>query len=125
MKQAKIPMCVGVLVCAIAVLFVGTPARAQGVYASLEGKIVDSSGGSVAKAAVTAVNSATGFSRSTQSSDSGDYRLQALPAGDYTVSVELAGFRKQSAGITLQVGQAATLDLTLSPGNIEQELRVE
>ncbi|HXN22120.1 MAG TPA: carboxypeptidase regulatory-like domain-containing protein [Candidatus Dormibacteraeota bacterium] len=125
MRKPKILVCTSVLLWASAVLFLVTSCYAQGVTASLEGRIVDSSGGSVAKAAVTVSNPATGFSRSAESSDNGDYRLQALPAGDYTVTVELSGFRKQSANLTLQVGQAATLDLTLAPGDVAEQMLVE
>src|SRR5438552_18487044 len=78
--------------------------RGQAVNATLSGKITDASGGSVAKATVTASNLATGFSRSAQSSDNGEYTIRALPAGEYKVMVEFSGFGKQTKNITLQVG---------------------
>jgi len=95
------------------------------VNATLSGKITDASGGSIAKATVIASNLATGFSRSAQSSDNGEYSIPALPAGEYKVAVEFAGFGKQIKNITLQVGQAAELGFTLSPGQMVQKVEVE
>ena len=101
------------------------PIRGQAVTATLSGRIADTSGGSVAKANVTIANVATGFSRSVQASDGGEYSIPALPAGDYTVSVEFSGFGKQSKNITLQVGQNAVLDFTLTPGSVAEKVQVE
>src|SRR5207248_5081047 len=65
---------------------------AQTVSATLEGRVTDSTGAVLPKATVTAVNKATGITRSTVSSASGDYQISLLPVGDYTVTAELAGF---------------------------------
>src|SRR5579864_7319342 len=100
-------------------------AMGQAVTATLSGKIADSSGGSIAKATITISNTATGFSRSAQSSDAGEYSIPSLPAGDYKVVVEFAGFRGQTKDITLQVGQSAALDFTLSPGQLTEKIEVE
>ncbi|HVH70179.1 MAG TPA: carboxypeptidase regulatory-like domain-containing protein, partial [Candidatus Dormibacteraeota bacterium] len=100
-------------------------AYGQAVNATLSGKVVDSSGGSIGKATVMATNTATGFSRSVEASDAGEYTIPALPAGEYSVSAVFAGFGKQTKTITLQVGQAAELDFGLTPGSIEQKVEVE
>jgi len=114
-----------VVLCTSFLLISPTSARSQAVNATLSGKITDASGGSVGKANVTAYNVATGFSRSVLSSDNGEYSIPALPAGDYKVSVEFSGFGKQTKNITLQVGQAAELGFTLSPGEMVQKVEVE
>src|SRR5258708_88862 len=79
---------------------------------------------SLCKAKVTVASAATGFSRTVQSSDSGEYSVPALPAGEYSVSVEYVGFRKQTKNVVLQVGQAAELDFTLTPGGVEERVEV-
>ena len=99
-------------------------AHGQAITATLSGRIVDASGGSVSKVSVTISDQGTGLSRTVQSSDTGEYAIPALRAGDYTVSVELAGFGKQAKSITLQVGQAAALDFTLVPGRVEEKVEV-
>jgi hypothetical protein len=99
--------------------------RGQAVNATLSGKVVDTSGGTIGKATVTVTNTATGFSRSVQASDAGEYTIPALPAGDYTVSAVFSGFGKQTKAITLQVGQSADLDFTLTPGSVAEKVEVE
>lgn len=100
-------------------------ASGQAVTATLSGRVVDTSGGSVGKTKITITNAATGFTRSVQASDTGDYTIPAVPAGDYSVSAEYTGFGKETKNITLQVGQTATLDFTLTPGAVSEKVEVE
>jgi len=118
------------LVCSFACLFAllsfsVMDASGQAVSATLFGRVTDASGGSIAKATVTVLNSATGFSRSAQTSDTGEYTIPALPAGDYTVTAVFTGFGKQTKNITLQVGQSAALDFGMSPGEVAQKVEVD
>src|SRR6266851_4196503 len=90
-------------------IIVTAGAHPQTITATLEGRATDSSGAAVAGANVTAVNSSTGLSRSAVSSDSGEYRISLLPVGEYTVTVEHQGFRRDSKKVSLEIGQTATL----------------
>jgi len=104
----------------------GAPrATAQNVTATLSGHVLDSSGGAIPNAEVAAVNAATGASRSTTTSAEGDYLIAALPAGTYTVTATAKGFKKTAKGVTLLVGQAATLDVTLAVGETTTQVTVE
>ena len=107
------------------VSFHPSSAFGQAVNATLTGKVVDASGGTISKASVTATNTATGFSRTVQASDAGEYTIPALPAGEYAVAAVFTGFGKQTKTITLEVGQAAELDFSLRPGSVEQKVEVE
>jgi len=128
MNRSKWTFAVLVYSSVLLLIFLGAIAPAamgQAVTATLSGKIADSSGGSIAKASITISNTATGFSRSAQSSDAGEYSIPSLPAGDYKVVVEFTGFRGQTKDITLQVGQSAALDFALSPGQLTEKIEVE
>src|SRR5467141_2569313 len=112
-------------VCLLVLICISAPAtNGQAINATLFGRILDTSGGSVGKATVTITSSATGFVRTAQSSDSGEYTIPALPAGEYTVSVEYSGFSKQTKNVILQVGQAAELDFALTPGAVAEKVEV-
>jgi hypothetical protein len=113
------------LIFAAFILAYGVSTFGQAITATLSGRIMDTSGGSVAKATVSVANTATGFSRSVTTSDGGEYTVPSLPAGEYTVAVNFTGFGKQTKTITLQVGQAAALDFTLTPGEVTQKVEVE
>ena len=114
--------CFTVLVCALSLV---APAHGQAVTASLQGQVLDASGGGVPKAKVSAVNNETAFSRSTESTSSGDYSLPAMPPGRYTVSAQLAGFKTDTGEITLQVGQVATLNFKLAIGEVSEKVEVQ
>jgi len=106
-------------------LLLATPAPGQTVNATLSGHVLDSSGGAIPHAEVTATNKATGFTRTTTSSDLGEYLITALPAGSYTVTASAKGFKKAGNAITLQVGQAASLDISLAVGETSTQVTVQ
>ena len=53
--------------------------------------------------------------RATVSADSpaGGYRLDSLPAGAYTVTVELAGYKKRTVLVTVAAGGTITVNVDL------------
>src|SRR5437016_14675369 len=74
------------------------------VTGTILGTVRDSSNAVVVRAIVTATNTATNFSKQTQSDSNGEYRLLALPAGHYSVTATARGFEQFVAtGIELKV----------------------
>src|SRR5229473_4423965 len=105
-------------------LLVGPAALCQTITASLQGRVSDNSGAILAKAEVSATNTETGLSRSTKTDESGVYRIAPLPVGNYKVSVKAGTFQPQTRSLALTVGESATLDFSLAPGQVEQQLTV-
>ncbi len=99
--------------------------HAQTTTAGIEGTTRDASGALLPKTTVTAVNAGTGFTRSTASNDSGAYQLPLLPVGEYTVTAEQKGFRKQVRRVRLELGAAAVVDFSLAVGQVTQEVEVK
>ncbi len=66
----------------------------------------------------------TGLSRSTKTDEGGVYRIAPLPVGNYKVSVKAGTFQPQTRSVALTVGESATLDFSLAPGQVEQQLTV-
>jgi outer membrane receptor protein involved in Fe transport len=82
--------------------------------AQLNGSVRDESGGSVAKAAITARETETNRTYSAVSNDNGLYVIANLPPGRYELTTEASGFAKSTqTGIVLTVGQVATIDITV------------
>src|SRR5215468_1102666 len=104
--------CVLSLVCMAVLSFLSVSLHAQAVNSSLQGRVQDSSGAIIAGASVTAVNAATGLTRSAVVSVTGDYTIGGLPAGDYTVSAQKEGFQKAGKKIHLDLGSSGNLDFT-------------
>ena len=87
---------------------------------------MDSSGAVVSHATVTARQIATGLTRSESTSDSGEYSIQQLPVGTYTVTAEQAGFKKtERIGVELRVDDRLRIDMTLDVGQVTETVAVE
>jgi len=115
----------GSLVCWSAWCGLSISADAQTVNVTIQGRVFDSTGAAIPQAAVSAVNTATGFSRSVTATSTGDYQIASLPAGDYTVTADKSGFQKFAKKIHLDLGAEANLDFTLVVGQITQEVSVQ
>jgi hypothetical protein len=111
----------------LAVLFVATAPHvllAQGEV-SLWGTVTDSSGATVAGAAVTVINLETGGSRALNTDEAGRFNATALTVGHYEVTASKAGFQSdRRTGIALVVGQREEIDLVLQVGDVHQTVEV-
>jgi hypothetical protein len=101
------------------------PVFAQGFTASIMGSVQDMSGAALPAAAVTVKHVETGLTRTVQADSSGNYNIPSLPVGQYEVTAEKMGFRREvRRGIDLVVAQEARVNLILQVGGIEQEVTV-
>jgi hypothetical protein len=95
------------------------------VLATLSGTIRDQSGAAIADANITAKNLDTGISRTGASDRLGEYRLFALPLGEYEIRAEKDGFAQGiRTGIRLVVGQDANVDFNLRIGQVSEKIQV-
>ncbi len=111
---------------ALLIVVFTTFALAQGVATGdLHVTIRDQKGGAVTNATVTAHEQAKGFERSTTENVNGEYRLLALPPGEYTVSVSAAGFANVDAkNQEVTVGQMRELPITLTVAGTQEIVTV-
>ncbi len=77
----------------VCLVFLSIAAIAQSNTASIVGVVKDPSGALVPGATVTATNRATGITRNTKSSDSGEFALTNLAPGSYSLRIEAGGFK--------------------------------
>ncbi len=113
-----------VLLFSLFALLASTAALAQ-TTATMVGTVTDSSGALVPNANITVTQAETGLTRGIHSNDRGGYVVPSLPVGTYSVSAELAGFkRKTLTGIVLQVNQEARIDLVLEVGQVSETVTV-
>src|SRR5436309_3368555 len=117
-------MLYGLLVVLAALLLHAPTAAAQVDRAALTGTVKDTSNAVVPGATVTARNAATNVPAISVTDAQGAYVIGGLIPGSYVVDVELAGFRKSTGKIDLDVGQRARLDFTMSVGAVEQAVTV-
>lgn len=110
----------------ILLLLCSRPAFPQATaVVQITGTVRDSGGGVVPGAQITAVQTATGFSRVTKSGLDGAYVLNNLPIGPYKLQANASGFKAYTQqGIVLQVNTNPTVNIVLDVGSISQEVEV-
>src|SRR5262245_61498777 len=108
------------------VALLATPvASGQTTTATLSGVIRDATGAVVTEAKISVTNINTGATRETNTNGVGRYNLTNLGPGQYEVRAERDGFRAAQSNVTLTIGGAAILDLTLQIGNMSEVVQVK
>src|SRR5881296_4468762 len=105
------------------VCFAAIPALAQN--AALVGTVRDSQQALIPGAMVTLQNLDTGVELTTMTNELGNYQFPTVRPGNYSVRVELSGFRRFVQNITLAVNQRGRIDATLQVGEISAEVTVQ
>ena len=113
------------LVSALTLVLSSEITRAQVTTATLYGVVQDSSGAMLPGVNVVVTHEGTGLTRETVSDPRGEFFLPALPAGPYTVKIELAGFRTyEGKGLMLSAGQTVRQTYALEVGNLAETVTV-
>src|SRR5919198_4538525 len=91
---------------------------AQTSTSSINGTVADPTGAVVPGATVKVVNENTGVAYTQTTTEAGVYVFPALPVGQYSVMVEMRGFRTtQRRRNVLEVGTPLTVDVSLEIGD--------
>ena len=109
-----------------ALLTLAPGADAQVTTATILGTITDASGGALPGASVTARSSETGLERTVPANEVGEYRLEFLPIGSYTVEASLDGFKTASrSGVVVRVNDTVRVNIPLDIGGLTEKVTVE
>jgi outer membrane receptor protein involved in Fe transport len=107
-------------------LLLAPPLSAQLSTAAINGTVRDASGSLVPQVEVILRNVNTGVERTTLSNDAGNYVLQNVQPGRYTLEASKPGFSTaRLEPFDLAVNQTATQDFSLQVGSIGQSVTVE
>jgi hypothetical protein len=100
-------------------------ASAQTVTGSIRGLVTDPSGAVVPGGEITAKNVNTGVQTKTTTDKAGNYNIQTLPIGSYTVTATRQGFKTTSVGpIALEIDQIARINMKLEVGEVSSTVEV-
>jgi hypothetical protein len=109
----------------VAACLVPETAHSQSASATLQGTVSDEQGAILPGASVTIKNVDTGLTRPIVSDARGWYHAAALPPGRYELQAELSGFASERrSGLTLTVGQDATVNVTLKIAAVAESISV-
>lgn len=98
----------------------------QSTTATIIGTVSDPSGGQVPNVQVTAKNVETGLTRTVVTGEDGNYRIEFLPVGKYSIEVTASsGFKKSFRNdIVLQVDDTIRTDFILEVGQVSEIVTV-
>ena len=95
------------------VVLVSAPLLAQVPTGTIAGTVTDQVAAVLPKATVTVTNKATGAARTVQTGSDGGFSVPLLPAGEYDVLIEAAGFQPTVSQVEVATGVTTTVKLTL------------
>ena len=93
-------------------------------YASASGRVTDPSGALVSGAQVIARETETNLSSMTSTDQEGRFRFPYLKPGQYEISVSAPGFAEIKRAVTLTVGAAFDLPLSLNVAAVKTDVNV-
>jgi len=97
---------------------------AQTDTGAIAGTVLDSTGAVIQGAAVTATNVDNGLKLTAVSSAAGEFKILAVPRGDYKVVIAAKGFQSQSTRVTITVTTTQTIAFQLSPSSVSTTVEV-
>jgi len=107
------------------VFFVSSTLFGQTVDTSILGSVTDPQGSVIPDATVVVHAEATGQEKTVKTTGDGQYRVQYLVPGVYTVTVNAAGFAPATrTGIQLALSQQIHLDVAMSVSGTQQTVEV-
>ena len=108
-----------------AVLLAAARLLGQGIpLATLVGKVTTEDGTGLGAIRVRAESPALQGTRETSTSDTGDYVLNFLPAGEYRIRFEMAGLAPAERNVVLVAGVAVRLDQIVRPSGVAESVQV-
>jgi hypothetical protein len=103
---AALALCLALVFCA--------GAAAQNITGTITGEVTDPSGANVVHASVAALHVATGVTYRAKANAAGVYVLALLPAGEYQLTADAAGFKTSvRTGLTLRAEERMRVDVAL------------
>ncbi|MBD0371207.1 MAG: TonB-dependent receptor [Pyrinomonadaceae bacterium] len=92
--------------------------------ATLSGRVTDANEAAIGGATVTVTNTGTNLSWTATTEVDGRFRFSFLPAGDYRLKVEQAGFANLEESFSLNLGQTLDVQLKLSLATVTGSVNI-
>src|SRR6185312_2802310 len=95
------------------------------IFGTVRGLIHDPQHRPVSGAQVTLRSADSDFSKQISSDDAGEFHFQAIPLGEYWVTVDVPGFAAQQQKLTLTSGSDARLHFSLTLNKAQETVEVQ
>ena len=127
LRFLKISLCGFAVVLAISSLALAQSAKASSAKgkAAVTGTVTDQTG-AVLPGATATITSQAGLTQTATTNDRGEYSIEGLPTGTYTLTVSAPAFKEfRSDGLSLSTGQSIAIDAVLEPAGTTTSVNVE
>src|SRR3569623_3622545 len=109
---------------ALALLAISS-AFGQATDGNIGGTILDASGSAVPNASVSAQNINTGIKTTAKADSGGNYRLEHLLVGSYSITATATGFQTTSVDkVAIELNKTTTLNIKLQVGNVSTVVEI-
>ena len=123
--RLRLPASATLLLLAVVSIVLPAHVFAQAGTSGLTGVVRDPQGTAMDRVHIVVLDPATGFSRETETNNTGNYNIPGLRPGTYTVIATRDGFRTfTETAFRIEVGQIARLDVGLEIGAITEVVEV-
>ena len=99
-------------------------AFAQVNTADILGTVTDSGGAVIPNVKVTITNTATNDTKVVTTNSTGDYIVNLMPSGSYTITAEAPSFKKATINLNVVSGDRARANVQLQVGDVTQTVEV-
>ena len=106
-------------------IVVSSPLLAQRITGDITGTVTDQTGSAVVNANVRVENAATGEKASTNTNETGFYRLVGLRPGQYRLIVEAPGFKTTERAATVAIALVTAANFQLQVGAKGETVEVQ
>jgi Carboxypeptidase regulatory-like domain len=115
--------CIALIFSIVSILISNAAVTRADVTGSIQGVVRDPSQGAIAGAQLTITNIGTNLQYHATSGPDGSYRILALPAGTYKLTVTATGFRNfTESDIVVKVNDQLQVDVSMAVGSAAQEV---
>jgi hypothetical protein len=123
--RSRARQAVHLLIAMLSGFLICLPLWSQGNAGRILGTLTDQSGGVMAGATVTVIDTQRGATRTLTTNQAGEYNSPGLLPSTYTVRAEAPGFKTiERGGIVLEVNTDLRVDLSMQPGQQTETITV-
>src|SRR5215471_4659074 len=109
----------------VVLLSVASTARAQTPAGRVSGTVADVSGARVSRVEMRLTSRSTGSARVAQTSEDGEFTIDALTPGAYLLTADLHGFKRAQRDVQVDAGSRTVADFVLEPGDVAETVAVQ
>jgi hypothetical protein len=124
-KQPSLTRFLRLLALVFSIAVVSSRSRAQDFRGSLTGTVQDTTGARIPAAKIAIRSSDSSIGRQATTNTNGEFRLDNLMPGSYSVIVNAPGFAQARANVSVVVSSVQQLTVTMKPAALAQAVTVQ